>query len=271
MRRPWLVHAALLLAVAVIGFPLYYAAVISTQSLPEVLSRPPKLWPSTYAAENYLTAWEKAGMGRLLLNSAVVALGVAAGKIAIALLSAFALVYFRVRGARLLFGLVLLTLMLPLPVRIISTYEVVSALGWINTYAGLIVPLVASATATIVFRQFYLTVPDELAEAAQVDGAGPLRFFAQILLPLSVPSMAALFVVLFIYGWNEYLWPLMITNTQEMRVVVIGLEALTPRYGTELPTYNVLMAGALMALLPPLVVILALQRWFIGAIMGGEK
>jgi sn-glycerol 3-phosphate transport system permease protein len=109
------------------------------------------------------------------------------------------------------------------------------------------------------------------AEAAQVDGAGPLRFFAHILLPLSVPSMAALFVVLFIYGWNEYLWPLMITNTQEMRVVVIGLEVLTPRYGTELPTYNVLMAGALMALLPPLVVILALQRWFIGAIMGGEK
>ena len=206
-----------------------------------------------------------------LLNSAIVAIGVAVGKIAISMLSAFAIVYFRFRGASLVFWMIFLTLMLPIPVRILPTYEVVGNLGWLNTYAGLTVPLMASATATFLFRQFYLTIPNELAEAAQLDGAGPLRFLWSFLLPLSWANIAALFVVLFIYGWNEYFWPLLITNTEEMRTVVIGLERLIPRSGTELPTWNYIMAGAMMALVPPVAVILFMQRWFVKGLIESEK
>jgi sn-glycerol 3-phosphate transport system permease protein len=266
-----LVHAALLVAVALVAFPLYYAFVISTQALDEVIQKPPRLLPSAYALENYVEAWRRSGMGRLLLNSAVVAVGVAVGKIAISMLSAFAIVYFRFRGASVVFWLIFLTLMLPIPVRILPTYEVVGNIGWLNTYAGLTVPLMASATATFLFRQFYMTVPNELAEAAQMDGAGPLRFLWSFLLPLSWANIAALFVVLFIYGWNEYFWPLLITNTEEMRTVVIGLERLIPRSGTELPTWNLIMAGAMMALVPPVAVILFMQRWFVKGLIESEK
>jgi sn-glycerol 3-phosphate transport system permease protein len=193
------------------------------------------------------------------------------GKIAISMLSAFAIVYFRFRGSAFVFWMIFITLMLPIPVRILSTYEVIGNLGWLNSYAGLTVPLMASATATFLFRQFYLTVPNELAEAAQLDGAGPLRFLWSFLLPLSWANIAALFVVLFIYGWNEYFWPLLITNTEEMRTVVIGLERLIPRSGTELPTWNLIMAGAMMALLPPVAVILFMQRWFVKGLIESEK
>jgi len=266
-----LVHAALVVAVAVIAFPLYYAFVISTQALDEVIQRPPRLLPSTHLVANYVEAWRTSGMARLLLNSLIVAVGVAVGKIAISMLSAFAIVYFRFRGAAVVFWMIFLTLMLPIPVRILPTYEVVGNLGWLNTYAGLTVPLMASATATFLFRQFYLTIPNELAEAAQLDGAGPLRFLWSFLLPLSWANVAALFVVLFIYGWNEYFWPLLITNTEEMRTVVIGLERLIPRSGTELPTWNLIMAGAMMALLPPVAVILFMQRWFVKGLIESEK
>jgi sn-glycerol 3-phosphate transport system permease protein len=273
-RRPWdrwLAHAILMGAVAVIAFPLYYAVVISTQTLDEALSLPPRLLPSTAALSNYAEAWQRAGMARLLVNSAIMALAVALGKIAISILSAFAIVYFDFRGKTFAFWMIFVTLMLPIPVRIVSTFEVISQLGWVNTYWGLTVPLMASATGTFLFRQFFLTIPDSLAEAAQLDGAGPLRFLWSFLIPLSGANMAALFVILFVYGWNEYLWPLMITTTGEMRTAVVGIEALVPRGGSQLPEWNVIMAAAMMVLLPPVVVIVAMQRWFVKGLIEAEK
>jgi sn-glycerol 3-phosphate transport system permease protein len=203
--------------------------------------------------------------------SAVVALAIAVGKIVISMLSAFAIVYFDFRGRQFVFWMIFVTLMLPVPVRIMSTYEVISTLGWIDSYWGLTVPLIASATATFLFRQFYQTVPASLAEAAQLDGAGPLRFLWSFLLPLSWTNVAALFVILFIYGWNEYLWPLMVTNSEEMRTVVIGIEKLVPRGGGEIPEWNVIMAAAMLALVPPVAVILFMQRWFVKGLIETEK
>ena len=266
-----LVHASLIAAIALIAFPLYYAFVISTQSLTEVTSVPPRLTPSWHLWENYLTAWSRAKLGRLLFNSFVMAVGIAVGKITISILSAFAIVYFDFRGKQVVFWMIFVTLMLPVPVRIMSTYEVISTLGWIDSYQGLTVPLMASATATFLFRQFYQTVPDSLAEAAQLDGAGPMRFLWSFLLPLSWANVAALFVILFIYGWNEYLWPLMVTNSEEMRTVVVGIEKLVPRGGGEIPEWNVIMAAAMMALLPPVAVILLMQRWFVQGLIESEK
>ncbi len=271
---PWnaaIVHALLIACIAVVAFPLYYAFVISTQDIQQVVQRPPRLIPSSHLLENYAEAWRKAHMGRMLLNSLVMAVAVAVGKIVISMLSAFAIVYFDFRGRMLCFWMIFVTLMLPVPVRLMSTYEVVGTLGWLNTYQGLTIPLMASATATFLFRQFYLTIPSELAEAAQLDGAGPIRFLFQFLLPLSWANIAALFVVLFIFGWNQYLWPLLITNTEAMRTVVIGLEGLIPRSGTELPTWNLIMAGAMMALLPPVAIIIFMQRWFVKGLIESEK
>ena len=273
-RRPWdrwLTHLILASAVAVIAFPLYYAFVISTQTLSEASSLPPRLLPSGHFLENYAAAWQRASMSRLLFNSAVMALAVAVGKIVISILSAFAIVYFDFRGKTFAFWMIFVTLMLPIPVRIVSTYEVISHLGWVNSYWGLTVPLMASATGTFLFRQFFQTIPDSLAEAAQLDGAGPVRFLWSILLPLSKANMAALFVILFVYGWNEYLWPLMITTTAEMRTAVVGIEALVPRGGSQLPEWNVIMAAAMMTLLPPVLVIVTMQRWFVKGLIETEK
>ena len=263
-------HGILVAAVVVLAFPLYYAFAISTQTLAQVTSMPPTPWPSTAIFSNYAEAWERARMGRLLINSGIVALGAAFGKIAISLLSAFAIVYFNFRGKQLVFWMIFVTLMLPVPVRIVSTYQVISVLGWVDTYWGLTVPLMASATGTFLFRQFYRTIPDSLAEAAQLDGAGPMRFLWSILLPLSKANIAALFVILFVYGWNDYLWPLMITNRPEMRTAVIGIEALVPRT-SQLPEWNIAMAAAIMVLLPPVVVIVAMQRWFVKGLIETEK
>jgi sn-glycerol 3-phosphate transport system permease protein len=273
-RIPWgslLLHAVLIACIALVIFPLYFAFVVSTQDLQQVVQRPPRLLPSTHLLENYAEAWRKANMGVMLFNSAVMAVTVAVGKISISMLSAFAIVYFSFRGRMLCFWMIFVTLMLPVPVRLMSTYEVIGTLGWLNTYSGLTVPLMASATATFLFRQFYLTIPNEMAEAAQLDGAGPLRFLFTFLLPLSWANIAALFVVLFIFGWNQYLWPLMITNTEAMRTVVIGLEQIIPRSGTELPTWNLIMAGAMMALLPPVAIIIFMQRWFVKGLVESEK
>jgi len=273
-RIPWgslLLHAVLIACIALVVFPLYFAFVVSTQDLQQVVQRPPRLLPSSHLLENYAQAWRKANMGVMLFNSAVMAVTVAVGKIIISMLSAFAIVYFSFRGRMLCFWMIFVTLMLPVPVRLMSTYEVIGTLGWLNTYSGLTVPLMASATATFLFRQFYLTIPNEMAEAAQLDGAGPLRFLFTFLLPLSWANIAALFVVLFIFGWNQYLWPLMITNTEAMRTVVIGLEQIIPRSGTELPTWNLIMAGAMMALLPPVAIIIFMQRWFVKGLVESEK
>ena len=271
---PWgsvLLHALLIACIAVVVFPLYFAFVVSTQDLQQVVQRPPRLLPSSHLLENYAQAWRKANMGVMLWNSAIMAAAVAVGKIVISMLSAFAIVYFDFRGRVLCFWMIFVTLMLPVPVRLMSTYEVIGTLGWLDSYQGLTVPLMASATATFLFRQFYLTIPNEMAEAAQLDGAGPLRFLWRFLLPLSWANIAALFVVLFIFGWNQYLWPLMITNTEAMRTVVIGLEQLIPRSGTELPTWNLIMAGAMMALLPPVAIIILMQRWFVKGLVESEK
>ncbi len=265
------VHVLLLACVAIIAFPLYYAFVISTQTVEQVIARPPILRPSDNMVQNYVDAWNRAHMARLFWNSAIVAVLSAIGKIAISMLSAFAIVYFNFRGKSVAFWLIFVTLMLPVETRIMATYEVFGRLGLLNSYTGLTVPLMASATATFLFRQFYLTVPNELVEAAQLDGVGPLRFLGSFLLPLSWANIAALFVVLFIYGWNQYLWPLMITNTEAMRVVVIGLQDLIPRTGTHIPEWNIMMAAAMMALLPPVAVILLMQRWFVKGLIETEK
>ena len=272
-RRDWtkvLVHALLILSILLIGFPLYYAFVISTQSMDEATRTPQKLWPSTYLWENYAKIWNRLDMGRLLVNSTIVALAVSLGKIAISIISAFAIVYFNFRGKQLFFWMIFVTLMLPVPVRIISTYQVISQLGWVDTYLGLTIPLIASATATFLFRQFYLTIPDELVDAAKIDGSGPLRFLWSILLPNSGANIAALFVVMFIYGWNQYLWPLMVTNSEKMKVVVVGIASTIPS-GTQPPEWNLVMAVALMALLPPVLVVLLMQRYFMHGLIETEK
>jgi len=273
-RRDWssfTAHAILIASVAVLAFPLYYALVISTQTVGQATSLPPRLLPSTAMFQNYAEAWHRAQMARLLFNSLVMALAVAVGKIAISLLSAFAIVYFDFRGKMIVFWMIFVTLMLPIPVRIVSTYEVMTSLGWVNTYWGLTVPLMASATGTFLFRQFYQTIPDSLAEAAQLDGAGPLRFLWSILLPLSKANIAALFVIVFVYGWNEYLWPLMMATTPEMRTAVVGVESLVPRGGSQLAEWNVIMAAAIMILLPPVAVIIVMQRWFVKGLIETEK
>jgi sn-glycerol 3-phosphate transport system permease protein len=264
------IHLFLIVAVLLICFPLYYAFVLSTQTMEEVMVTPQKLLPSAHLLENYIKIWNRIHMGQLLFNSAVVALAVSLGKIAISIISAFAIVYFNFRGKQFFFWMIFVTLMLPVPVRIISTYQVISELGWVDTYMGLIIPLIASATATFLFRQFYLTIPDELVDAAKIDGSGPLRFLWSILLPNSGPSIAALFVVMFIYGWNQYLWPLMATNSDKMKVVVVGIASTIPT-GTQPPEWNLVMAVAMMALIPPVLVVLFMQRWFMHGLLETEK
>ena len=212
-RGYWLTHAGLILGVLVIFFPIYLAFVASTVSQPEIVRPPMPLIPGRHFFENYreaLVSGVNAPVARMLFNSTVMALGIALGKIVISILSAFAIVYFRFPFRKTFFWLIFLTLMLPVEVRIVPTYQVAANFGLLNSYPGLILPLIASATATFLFRQFFLTVPDELAEAARVDGARPMRFFIDILLPMSRTNIAALFVILFIYGWNQYLWPLLI-------------------------------------------------------------
>jgi len=268
--RKLIIHLLLILSISLIGFPLYYGFVISTQSMEESIQKPQKLLPSSHFFENYTKVWKRIHMGQLLINSALVGLIVSLGKIIISILSAFAIVYFNFRGKQVAFWLIFITLMLPVPVRIISTYQVVSTMGWVDTYAGLTIPLIASATATFLFRQFYLTIPDELVDAAKIDGSGPLRFLWSILLPNSGANIAALFVVMFIYGWNQYLWPLMVTNSEKMQVVVVGIASTIPT-GTQPPEWNLVMAAAMMALLPPVLVVILMQRWFVHGLIESEK
>ncbi len=264
------VYVLLLLIVFIIGFPLIYTFAISTQSLEEVIRRP-TVKISNQLFNNYREAWVRINMGRLLMNSTIVAFASTVGKIVMAILSAFAIVFFDFRFKAVAFWTIFITLMLPVPVRIISTYQVISDLGWLNSYVGLIVPLMASATGTFFFRQFYQTIPGEMVEAAQIDGAGPLKFLWSILLPNSWPNIAALFVVLFIFGWNQYLWPLMITHTKEMHVVVVGIRSLIPGGGELLPEWNIVMAAAMFALVLPVLVIITMQKWFVELVIETEK
>jgi sn-glycerol 3-phosphate transport system permease protein len=212
----------------------------------------------------------KAPVGQMLQVSLISALVIALAKIAISLLSAFALVYFRFPFKQLFFWAIFVTLMLPVEVRISPTYKVVSDLGMLNSYAGLTIPLIASATATFLFRQFFLTVPDELVEAARIDGAGPMRFFKDILLPLSTTSIAALFVIQFIYGWNQYLWPLLVTTDEKMYPIVLGIQRMISG-GDAANEWNLVMATALLAMLPPALVVVGMQRWFVKGLVDSEK
>jgi len=269
----WLTHAGLILGVLVVFFPIYLAFVASTVTQPEIVRPPMPLIPGRHFFENYreaLVSGINAPVARMLFNSTVMALGIALGKIIISILSAFAIVYFRFPFRQTFFWLIFLTLMLPVEVRIVPTYQVAANFGLLNSYPGLILPLIASATATFLFRQFFLTVPDELAEAARVDGAGPMRFFIDILLPMSRTNIAALFVILFIYGWNQYLWPLLITTDPQMNTIVMGIKQMFPS-GDDIANWPVIMATAMLAMLPPVAVVIFMQKLFIKGLIETEK
>ena len=279
-RRPFLNvvrHAALVVAVAVILFPVYVAFVASTLSFDEVLHVPMQLWPGGHLLENYADVMahgsakgSSAPVGRMMINSLIMALVIAIGKIAISIISAFAIVYFRFPLRRTVFWMIFITLMLPVEVRILPTYQVAADLGLIDTYAGLTLPLIASATATFLFRQFFMTVPDELVEAARIDGAGPMRFFLDVLVPLSKTSIAALFVIQFIYGWNQYLWPLLVTTEESMYPVVIGIKRMIAG-GDSQNQWNLVMATAMLAMIPPALVVILMQKWFVKGLVDTEK
>jgi sn-glycerol 3-phosphate transport system permease protein len=271
-------HLILVLGVAVIALPLYITFVASTLAPDEVLQAPMPLVPGTHLIENYATVLGKglsgnvtsAPVGPMMVNSLVTALVIPFGKIAISLLSAFAIVYFRFPFRMLAFWMIFVTLMLPVEVRILPTYKVVSNLGMLDSYAGLTIPLIASATATFLFRQFFLTIPDELAEAARIDGAGPLRFFWDVVIPLSRTNIAALFVILFIFGWNQYLWPLLVTTDESWYTVVIGIKRMIAG-GDAATEWNLVMATAMLAMLPPALVVVLMQRWFVKGLVETEK
>ena len=271
-------HLVLVLGVAVVAFPVYVTFVASTHTMQEVVQVPMPLWPGAHAWENYTVALfgDPSGsgatpaVGRMMMVSLITALVISFAKISMSLLSAFAIVYFKFPFRMAIFWAIFMTLMLPVEVRIGPTYQVVADLGMLNTYAGLTVPLVASATATFLFRQFFLTIPDELVEAARMDGAGPMRFFKDVLLPLSTSSMAALFVIQFIYGWNQYLWPLLVTTEERMYPVVIGIKRMISG-GDAQTEWNIVMATAMLAMIPPALVVILMQKWFVKGLVDTEK
>jgi sn-glycerol 3-phosphate transport system permease protein len=267
-----LAHAALVAGIAAMCFPIWLAFVASTVTQAEIVRPPMPIWPGPHLLENYRAALfgQRNPVWRMLLNSTVMALGITLGKIAISIVSAYAIVYFRFPFRMAFFWTIFLTLMLPVEVRIVPTFEVVAGFGMLNSYAGLILPLVASATATFLYRQLFLTIPDELAEAARIDGAGPVRFFLDILWPMSRTNTAALFVILFIYGWNQYLWPLLITTRPEMATVVMGLETIIPS-SEDIADWPVIMATAMLAMLPPVAVVVLMQSLFVKGLIESEK
>ncbi|MBS0539546.1 MAG: sn-glycerol-3-phosphate ABC transporter permease UgpE [Proteobacteria bacterium] len=280
-NRPWLTafsHFVLVIGVIVIAFPLWMTFVASTHDQTTMLQSPIPLWPGSHMLENYRLVLTEGYNNRpgsvplyiTLTNSMVMALGVAIGKIAISIIAAFAIVYFRFPFRMAFFWAIFVTLMLPVEVRIVPTYGVVANLGMLDSYPGLIIPLIASATATFLFRQFFLSVPDELAEAARVDGASPMRFFWDILLPMSRTSIAALFVIQFIYGWNQYLWPLLITTKESFYTVVMTVSRQANVVDT-VPAWNLLMAMAMLAMLPPVLVVVFMQRQFVRGLVETEK
>ena len=277
-HRPWLTfltHVILILGGLVIAFPIYTTFVASTHSLDDITSYFPLL-PGRHMIENYHQALTVgsgevvATVGTMMMNSAIMAFGIAFGKIFISLLSAFAIVYFRFRFRMLFFWLIFITLMLPVEVRILPTYEVIADLNMLNSYSGLIFPLIASATATFLFRQFFMTVPDELCEAVRIDGGGPLRFFFDILLPMSRTSIAAMFVILFIYGWNQYLWPLMVTTDEKYYTLLIGIKRMLD-VGEGQADWHIIMASTMLAMIPPVAVVIFMQKQFVKGMTETEK
>ena len=274
-------HLVLILGVCIVAFPVYVTLIASTQTSEQIVQTVPmSLAPGGHMLETYRVALfggetsygsRVPPVAPMMWVSFVSAMVISLGKIAISLLSAFAFVYFRFPGRSICFWMVFVTLMLPVEVRIFPTYQVVSDLRMLNTYAGLTIPLIASATATFLFRQFFLTVPDELVEASRIDGAGPMRFFIDVLVPLSMTSIAALFVIQFIYGWNQYLWPLLVTTDEHMYPVVLGIKQMIPSGGDAQVEWNVVMATAILAMLPPALVVTLMQKWFVKGLVDTEK
>jgi sn-glycerol 3-phosphate transport system permease protein len=269
-------HAMLLIGVALVIFPVYVAFCAATMNEHEVFSVPLSLIPSTHLFENIATIWHQgtgsaaSPFGSMLLNSLVMALVISIGKISVSMISAYAIVFFRFPLRQLAFWLIFATLMLPVEVRIFPTVQVVSSLQMVNTYTGLTLPLIASATATFLFRQCFLALPDELIEAARIDGAGPVRFFFDVVVPLSKTNVAALFVITFIYGWNQYLWPLLITSSAPMTTAVVGIKSMIGN-GDTATEWHLVMSATLLTMLPPLAVVLLMQRWFVRGLVDSEK
>ena len=270
-------HFVLILGVSIIAFPIWITFVASTHDAVRMTQIPLPLLPGDQFFTNLDQALHKGidgganqGVVMMLFNSLVMAMMIAVGKIAISLLSAFAIVYFRFPFRMGFFWMIFITLMLPVEVRIIPTFEVVANLSMLNTYWGLSIPLIASATATFMFRQTFLTIPDELLEAARIDGAGPMRFFIDILLPMSRTNIAALFVILFIYGWNQYLWPLLVTTDQSMFTIVMAIKQMLEA-AEQSPEWNIIMMTTLLAMLPPVVVVIFMQKLFVKGLTETEK
>lgn len=270
-------HLILILGIIIVAFPIYYTFVASTMTSTQIIRPPISLLPGDHFVENYGEAIfggvERVvgvSLERLLWNSFVVAMAIAVGKIIISFMSAFAIVFFRFPFRMFFFWMIFVTLMLPVEVRILPTYKVIVDLGMIDTYAGLTLPLMASATATFLFRQFFLTIPGELVEAARIDNAGPFRFMRDILLPLSKTNIAALFVILFIYGWTQYLWPLLVTNDAKMNTIIIGLRRMVDFADASTP-WNYVMVTAILAIIPPILVVVLMQRWFVKGLVETEK
>jgi sn-glycerol 3-phosphate transport system permease protein len=275
--RDMLAHAVLIAGIVLVAFPVYIAFVASTHEPAKFVSGIVPLLPGGNAAESYagvlsggVSAQMSVPVSLMLKNSLVMALLIALGKIAISILSAFAIVYFRFPFRQAAFWMIFVTLMLPVEVRIVPTFEVVSSLGLLNSYAGLSIPLIASATATFLFRQVFLTIPDELMEAARIDGAGPIRFFKDVLLPLSQTNIAALFVILFIYGWNQYIWPILVTTDDSKQTIVAGIKRMADVVDSE-PLWNYIMATTVLAMLPPVLVVIFMQRLFVKGLVETEK
>ena len=279
-HRRWndiVAYTILTLGVLLVVFPVYVALIASTHDAATVVNGNMPMTPGGHALENYYRAIFVGGsrasrepVGHMLINSFVMATGIALGKIFISILSAYAIVYFRFPFRMALFWLIFITLMLPVEVRIYPTYKVIADLKMLDSYGGLILPLIASATGTLLFRQFFMTIPDELLEASRIDGAGPYRFFKDTLLPLSVTTMAALFVIQFIYGWNQYLWPLLITTQDSMQTIVTGIKKMLTTTD-ELAEWQLAMATAILAMLPPVAVVIFMQRLFVRGLVETEK
>lgn len=297
----FLTYFFLIMGIVIVGFPIIYAGIASTLPLEKVSMVPMPLVPGDQFFVNMKAAWTRGDLGTQLINSLIMASGITLGKISVSMLGAFSIVYFDYRLRTVAFVTVFCTLMLPVEVRILPTYEMAAnvfgplqplwdmlhlnsvvswfagndievSLNWslLDSHTGLILPLVASATCTFLFRQFFLTVPEELCEAAKMDGASPMTFFRKILFPLSKTNIAALVVIEFVYGWNQYLWPLLITTNPKMQTAVIGLQNLIP-LADDLPEWNIALAGALIVMLPPIVVVLAMQKWFVKGLVDSEK
>jgi sn-glycerol 3-phosphate transport system permease protein len=270
-------YIILTIGVLIVAFPVWLTFVASTWDAATIINGKLPLWPGPYFLENYnrilfigTSGTTREPVAGMMLNSFIMAMTIALGKIFISVLSAYAIVYYRFPFRMAAFWIIFITLMLPVEVRIFPTFKVVSDLNMLDSYQGLAVPLIASATGTLLFRQFFMTIPDELLEASRIDNAGPFRFFKDTVIPLSMTTIAALFVIQFIYGWNQYLWPLLVTTKDSMQTIVIGIKKMIVT-SDALTEWQLAMATAMLAMLPPVLVVILMQRLFVKGLVETEK